>query len=648
MKTPTRAFPGKNIVLLALAALLTLGTLACGDESIRGGEDPAWSASPSSISFPQVNLNDTASRTVTIENVGSGTLTLSNIEIVAAGGLSAAAFSTGDDWQTEASLEENESIDLTVIYSPTDTQQYRGEIRMGTNQPGLDTAIVPITTQDASPELFTARNIDFPRTPAGTSEWQMVEIENLGAAPLHISDISVNAGSRFDFSFPGDLIDGEFPPAADDTSDFPGTLNPGDEVLMRVWFNPDSDDPATGELTIASNDPTDPEFTVNLSGNSGTACLDVSHRDGLDFHLATIGQASYRTVTMTNCAPGTDLDITNLEITDDGGGVFAIRPNSYPGELPDETLVLRPQESANVVISYSPTDEVNDQGELTISSTDGADPNLRIPITGEGTTAVCPIAVAQGRAEGATQWQNDIAVTPLETVDLRGTESTDPDGGSLTYEWSVVNRPSGSNSQVSPSATSAEPNFWVDVAGVFEIELTVFDEIGMQSCESSSIIINSLPSEDIHVQLVWNSPNVPDPVTGHGTDLDLHYLHQNGNWADDLWAVFWQVRSRTWDGGLVTLDIDSRYGETPENVNHTDPADGVNYHVGVHYYTDFGNGASDATIRVYFGQELVYENRNRRITNVNDLWRVGVIQWSVNPVFHELNNITTEHNIPSG
>lgn len=649
ISTSTQLSSGKNLLLLALTALLALGLTACGDESISSGEQPEFNATPSSITFPQVNLGEEVSREIVIQNTGQATLRIWGAEIVANGNASIDGFSPGLQWPGDVvQIAPNDFHQFTVVYQPLQETTYAGIIQLRTNVTNLQVAQIPLNTQGLAPELYAPRNVDFPRTPAGTSDWQIVEINNIGVAPLQIGSIYTNDGGNFDVTFPGALIDGAFPPANTDSETPPvSVLQPTDpSMLMRVWFNPVNDDPDTGELTIESNDPRDSQFVISLSGNSGAACLEVSHPDGIHFNLATIGQTTYRTITIKNCAPGTDLDLSNLSISNDGGGVFSIRPNSYPGNLPGENFILPPQQTANVVVGYAPTDEETNSGELLIVSNDNAQPQLRLPITGEGSHSQCPIAEAAGSLTTSSQWQQVVIAAPLDTVELSSEGSNDPDGTTLSYEWSVISRPSGSNSSLDPSPTAANPTFWIDVAGVYHIELTVFDEVGMASCETATVEINAYPSEDIHVELTWTAPNVttPNPATFYGTDLDLHYLHENGQWGDGIWSIYYGNLSANWDGGYVSLDWDSLFGEAPENLNHSDPQFGRNYHVGIHYYNDQGYGAADATVRVYFGQTLAWQG-NKRLSNVNDLWRPVVIQWDATPQIHHIDQWVDGHGL---
>ncbi len=60
------------------------------------------------------------------------------------------------------------------------------------------------------------------------------------------------------------------------------------------------------------------------------------------------------------------------------------------------------------------------------------------------------------------------------TVTLNGSASSDPDGNTLTYSWTLPNRPAGSTATLS-GATTANPTFVADVAGTYTASLVVND-----------------------------------------------------------------------------------------------------------------------------------------------------------------------------
>jgi hypothetical protein len=183
-----------------------------------------------------------------------------------------------------------------------------------------------------------------------------------------------------------------------------------------------------------------------------------------------------------------------------------------------------------------------------------------------------------------------------------------------------------------PNATVAEPRLFLDIAGTYEIELKVYDEEGAASCGDPAIVtINAVPDDEVHVQLVWDTPADPDQTDSIGTDLDLHYLHPQGLWDQEPWDVFWRNPNPDWGvSGDTTddpsLDIDDTDGAGPENVNHSG-LESLIYQTGVYYYSDRGMGASYATVRIYIRGVLELELENKYMPSTGSFWRVGFVEW---------------------
>lgn len=648
--TTSHISSGKNLLLLALAALLVATTVACDDGGLEEAADASLSATPNPIQFSPVGLDETAVQTVMIENTGSGILEIRNLELHQDEGQD---LSPADDWPDNLTLDPDDSEILSVEYAPTEEVENSGHIYFETNTTEGDYTI-DIETSGFEPEIFIdPMHVSFPQTPAGDEEWRVAQIHNIGAGTLELSDIFLASGDDdFAISFIEERrADGSFPPIEEDSAEPTSTLEPDDDPLfMRVLFAPEDEDPSHGEVFIENNDT---DLTVHLSGNSGDACLEISDQQEIAFGPAAIDNTTYMTVSLRNCSPEAELELYDVSISDDDGGVFSIQPGAEPGALPENTEILNPGEVTTTVIGYSPTDEVDNEGEFLVESNDSVSPATRVPVTGNGVDAQCPVADAGGAVGGAGPPQNPVYATNQDIIHLTGDQSYDPDGTSLTHEWSVIAQPDGSLADVD-SPTAANTTFEVDIVGNFQIELVVYDETGLRNCEPAIVEVDATPDEDIHIQLVWSAPEVdttyggPDASASIGTDLDIHYVNAAGM---DQWggsdSVYYQRPTQDWGvHGEVRLDIDDLYGENPENINHSDPGMNGMYRIGVHYFSDNGWGAADATVRVFFGANMEMQ-MDQRLHDTDNFWYVGNIMWTESPYIDVQDNFQETHSLTS-
>jgi hypothetical protein len=70
-------------------------------------------------------------------------------------------------------------------------------------------------------------------------------------------------------------------------------------------------------------------------------------------------------------------------------------------------------------------------------------------------------------------------------VHLDGTQSYDLAGLAITYQWSFVSKPAGSNAALTGPNTS-KPSFTADVLGDYSIQLVVTDSLGTASSPSTA------------------------------------------------------------------------------------------------------------------------------------------------------------------
>ncbi len=106
---------------------------------------------------------------------------------------------------------------------------------------------------------------------------------------------------------------------------------------------------------------------------------------------------------------------------------------------------------------------------------DGSDANFTIK---SGVVNAAPIANA-----GADQ-----AVRTGDTVTLNGGASSDPNGNSLTYAWTLLTKPAGSTA-VLMRATFAQPYFVADQPGAYTVRLVVSD--GVASSAADTVLVSA-------------------------------------------------------------------------------------------------------------------------------------------------------------
>jgi len=104
----------------------------------------------------------------------------------------------------------------------------------------------------------------------------------------------------------------------------------------------------------------------------------------------------------------------------------------------------------------------------------------------------------------------DVTVFEGESVQLDGSQSSDADGESLTYEWKVNERPNGSTAQLS-SVNKINPIFTPDIPGLYEIQLIVND--GINNSEPDTLVITADASVDLKPGEIDLSDLSTDPET---------------------------------------------------------------------------------------------------------------------------------------
>jgi hypothetical protein len=358
-------------------------------------------------------------------------------------------------------------------------------------------------------------------------------------------------------------------------------------------------------------------------------CLPVAPTE-LDFGLTSVGADAQHAITIQSCSPTQPLRVTAVTLSGDPETFFS-------NDLPSSPLTLPPGEAATFTLHYNPVAEGEHTATVEIASDDPDHPLVRVNARGAAIANACPIAVARGRVQNTntpTPFTNMIEAIPLQTIQLNADTSSDPDDDDAItrYAWSLIERPEGSNTTLDPSA--ANPALFLDLAGRYVVELTVYDRLGVPSCRPSRVTIDAVSPGDIYYELAWDTDM---------TDVDLHYLHPQGRWGASPWDCYYLNRTPDWGapgdrGDDPSIAIDDTDGLGPEVLAHNNP-EAVTYRLGALYFSDHNLGATQITARVFLRGVLAFERRSQPITD-GQFWEAAALTWGADPSITPVDRVT--------
>jgi len=224
--------------------------------------------------------------------------------------------------------------------------------------------------------------------------------------------------------------------------------------------------PTGSTATLSSSTTVTTTFTADLVG---TYLVGLTVNDGKvdsPVVVSTVTVAKLNTPPVANAGANQNVSVASLTTLDGTASTDADQDSlSYSW-----TLISKPNTSTAALssaISPKPTFTPDLAGTYVASLvvSDGKDRSTTAFITVVASAAnSAPVANA-----GAAQ-----RVTTASVVTLNGTGSTDANGDTLTYRWTLTSKPSSSTASLS-SATASSPTFTADLAGSYVASLIVND-----------------------------------------------------------------------------------------------------------------------------------------------------------------------------
>ncbi|MES2574033.1 MAG: choice-of-anchor D domain-containing protein [Bacteroidota bacterium] len=335
--------------------------------------------------FGSTNTGVGVTRTFTVYNTGSATLTLGAITI----GSNATHYSVSALGST--SLAAGASTTFTVTFNPTSTGSKNSSISIVTNVTGKNPYNFNITgtgttnapeiniqgnssnIADGASGTSTGNHTDFGSTNIATPITRTYTIQNTGTGTLTIGTITLGDTTNYSVTtLPAASV------AASGTTTFVVTFNPTTGMVLPTTISIVTNDSNENPYNFAITGTGIGTPEMNLQGNSnniadGSVAYLVTNRT--DFGTTNVGTAVVYTYTIQNTGNGTltlgTATLTNL--------------THYSCTLPPGSI--NPGATATFTITYNPTANGTHNASFSIVTNDGDENPYNFNITGAATTA---------------------------------------------------------------------------------------------------------------------------------------------------------------------------------------------------------------------------------------------------------------------
>ena len=311
-----------------------------------GTEGESVTARPSTVSFGQVALGNTATVPVVLTNAHSWKVTLSSLQATGIG------FSM-NGLNFPLTLGAGQSVSLNAVFAPQSAGTDGGSLFI--SGPGLS---IPLTGTGVAVGQLTANpaNLAFGSVQAGGTQTLTDSLTNTGGASVTISQATVT-GSGFSIS----------------GLTFPMTLNSGASVTFSVVFAPQSPGSANGGITVSSN-ATDPSLSISLSG-TGTAQGQLTLSPAtVNFGNVTVGTSVSQSSSFT--ASGSNVTVSSANLS---GSEFSLAGVSFP-------MTIAAGQTVPATLTFSPQSSGSSSAVLTVTSNAGNTPSESLSGVGQAPT----------------------------------------------------------------------------------------------------------------------------------------------------------------------------------------------------------------------------------------------------------------------
>lgn len=427
-----------------------------------------------------------------------------------------------------------------------------------------------------------------------------VDVTNQANAPLSLTAIALTPDTDPAFSLVGER---------------PTVVGPGATATLQLRVRARVVGVVTGTLHVEADSERTPVLDVPITAEGIDQGLPALVVDPETVDFARVGPRDVVRETIALKNEGVRdliIDSTVLE-TEDGDTSIRLTSPVPPG------WSIAPGQEVTVDVLFAPEDTAVHTATLRIASND-PDGEVTVPVRGQG--SACPTAAI-------TALDSLDELEPFDTVRFSGADSAAASEGAAidTYTWQLTQRPQGSTA-VMDAAGGDRAQLTCDLAGDYEVALSVTDTDGVRACEEATLRLRCVPTDDLHVQLVWDHASA---------DMDIHFLRAGGEVFTHEGDTYFSNRTPMWfeeaPESNPRLDVDDDRGYGPENINVQNPLPGSTWQVWVHYWNaqTAGDVFAAATLRVYARGQLVGEVF-QSFDSDQRMWRAVEIAWPMDDV----------------
>ncbi|HEX9979806.1 MAG TPA: choice-of-anchor D domain-containing protein [Flavobacterium sp.] len=517
--------------LLPVVFFLLMATLAFSQPEINirgnGNNISDGDTTPNATDWTLMGSADVAgatiTRTFTIQNLGSSSLSIGAVTIT---GAQASDFTVTTAPAT--SVAASGSTSVSVTFNPSGTGTRNATISIVNNDSSENPYNFSLRGTGTDPEINVRGNnnniADGTTTTSATTDTDFGSVAVLSAtnpntftiqninpasSALTISAVTISGTNASDFTV---------------TTAAASSVGVGNSTTFVITFNPSATGIRNATVTITSNDSDENPYTFAISGTGTDPEIDVqgntvsivsgditpSTSDATDFGATDILAGTVtKTYTILNLGVGTmDLTIGSITITGTNAGDFTF---TAPG-----STTLAPGASTTFQVTFNPSATGTRTATVNIANNDSTESAYNFAIRGSG---VDPEMSLFGNGLGI----NDNDITPA-TGDGTNFGATLVAGGTVVHTFTINNQGSGSTTLTIGAITISGAN-----AGDFTVTAFPSSPVAINGSTSFQITFNPSASGTRNATIsIANNDSNESPydfaVTGIGSDPEINVL----------------------------------------------------------------------------------------------------------------------------